>query len=397
MVDQLRRDDTDVLPIDTTTTSRRGRRSIVVLLSALGALVLAVPLVVIALLNRTDTPTSAVPPPGPAAVPPAPASPSPSRSTGPTVPLPGARPPTAPRVPDRYRVVALGFTGNVRAVNDRGDMVGGRVFAGTLTHPFLWRSGKLTDLGELKPTNDGSGEATDINNRGEIVGISNTESKTPPVRERAFIWRNGVMTALFSLDTESFASAINDRGQVVGSYAVGGVSHAFLWQNGVLTDLGPGTAVDINDRGQIAGGNARGPWIWYQARFTYLDQGTAQGTRIVAMNNSGWAVGYGWIERPDDMPDGRIYLWRSGQITDLGKIGFGFSELAGINDRGQILGETNRNDINDPIPFLWQHGQMIDLSQHGVPRRAWMMAIDDRGRLIATAVYDGQGQVVMYV
>jgi probable HAF family extracellular repeat protein len=296
-------------------------------------------------------------------------------------------------------MVPLGLSAAVTAVNERGDMVGAHAFAGAVTHPFLWRNGKLTDLGELKPTVDGSGTATDINNRGEIVGVSNTESKQPPVRERAFIWRDGVMTPLMALDTQSIANAINDNGQVVGTYNVGEQTHAFLWQDGVLTDLGAGEAVDINDRGQIAGTNADGPWIWYRGRFTYLEAPVA-GMRVFELNNAGWAIGTGYVDWEHGGQDtgSGAYLWRNGAVIDLGKIGVGFTTPTDINDWGQIVGATNRNNADYSIPFLWQDGQMIDLTKHGVPRVGPGVGfIDNRGRLVATAAVDGRDQVVMYV
>src|SRR5437899_360015 len=60
---------------------------------------------------------------------------------------------------------------------------------------------------------------------------------------------------------DSGASAINERGQVVGDSATAsGKQHAFLWQNGKMTDLGTlgraytdSGAVAINDRGQVVG------------------------------------------------------------------------------------------------------------------------------------------------
>ena len=70
------------------------------------------------------------------------------------------------------------------------------------------------------------------------------------------------MTGLDTLPGGSFsiAQGINNRGQVVGySDTTTGVQHAFLWQNGTMTDLGTlpsgsiSVAYTINERGQIAG------------------------------------------------------------------------------------------------------------------------------------------------
>ena len=59
--------------------------------------------------------------------------------------------------------------------------------------------------------------------------------------------------------SESYASGINERGQVVGdSLTASGDYHAYLWEKGVMTDLGTlggefGNVLEINERGQIVG------------------------------------------------------------------------------------------------------------------------------------------------
>jgi probable HAF family extracellular repeat protein len=96
-----------------------------------------------------------------------------------------------------------------------------------------------------------------INNHGQVVGMASTASG----RSRAFLWQNGVMTDLGSLREQGSSDAvdINDRGQVVG-WSDG---YPFLWQNGVMTDLnglipaGSGWLLQgahaINRHGQIVG------------------------------------------------------------------------------------------------------------------------------------------------
>jgi hypothetical protein len=52
--------------------------------------------------------------------------------------------------------------------------------------------------------------------------------------------------------TFSFASDINNAGQVVGFSVVGGVEIATEWSgDGTVIELGPGAASSINDTGQI--------------------------------------------------------------------------------------------------------------------------------------------------
>jgi probable HAF family extracellular repeat protein len=57
----------------------------------------------------------------------------------------------------------------------------------------------------------------------------------------------------------SFASDINERGQIVGGGDNGSLSFAVIWQNGVMTQLerlggtGNTIALSINNRGQMTG------------------------------------------------------------------------------------------------------------------------------------------------
>jgi probable HAF family extracellular repeat protein len=98
------------------------------------------------------------------------------------------------------------------------------------THAFFWENGVLTDLGTLP--GDSNSTAIDINNKGEIVGNScdiNFNCQT-------FLWKDGIMTDLSTLIPHdsplllTFASGINDRGEIAGSAfnQTTGVSPAFL-------------------------------------------------------------------------------------------------------------------------------------------------------------------------
>jgi len=105
-----------------------------------------------------------------------------------------------------------------------------------------------------------------LNDAGEVVGEADLPDSAV---QHAFLWRNGVMTDLGSLGTDSAAFSINSKGQVVGAYFRIGVTippfqHSFLWENsGPMIDLNtliPANsslelveADDINDRGEIVG------------------------------------------------------------------------------------------------------------------------------------------------
>ena len=129
------------------------------------------------------------------------------------------------------------------------------------------------------PTLGGNnGQASAINNRGQIVGISETtvpDSGCPASKPGKIIspvfWDKGEVRSLPTLagDPDGFVQGINNRGQVVGFTRFPGapieraVDRAFLWEDGKLSYLdrliAPRSgweldeALSINDRGQIVG------------------------------------------------------------------------------------------------------------------------------------------------
>ena len=146
-----------------------------------------------------------------------------------------------------------------------------------VSHAFQWQSGVLTDLGTLVA--GWSSSAFWISGNGLIAGNSQNGEIDPLIpgfpEFRAVLWQKGGITDLGTLEGgyESFAGAVNNRGQVAGA-ALNTIpdpfcllapgfctteTRAFLWQNGAMQDLGSlGTGNDalaslINERGQIAG------------------------------------------------------------------------------------------------------------------------------------------------
>ena len=99
-----------------------------------------------------------------------------------------------------------------------------------------------------------------ISDKGEIVGYSWSNRE---IDDHATLWRNGTAIDLGTLGgKQSEAAAINNRRQIVGvsetalSNSQSPVWHAFVWQGGRMVDLGSGNPVAINGRGQIIGSSA---------------------------------------------------------------------------------------------------------------------------------------------
>ena len=199
--------------------------------------------------------------------------------------------------------------------------------------PFLWRKGRMSAL----PTVGGNnGQASAINNRGEVAGYAETtvtDSGCPPFKiASAVLWEKGKALALPTVggDLDGVAFGINDQGQAVGySGSCIAATHAVMWKNNtafVLQDLGgtrSNVAYVINNRGQIAG----------KVR-------SADGTTYVAA------------------------LWQpDGTLTNLGILPGDHAAFAtGINNRGQVVGNDFDSSFNWSHGFIWQNDVMTDLN-----------------------------------
>src|SRR5262249_14974137 len=177
-------------------------------------------------------------------------------------------------------------------------------------------------------------------------------------------------------DSASSATAINDRGDVVGisgdcfiAFGFFSARHALLWHDGVPTDLGN------------FGGKA-----W---------------NTPTAMNNQGVVVGFS--DRPGDdsgAPNFQAFVWT--KTTGMQKLpqlsGETRGGAFGINDNNQIVGQTK-------IPghryhaTLWQNGTVVDLNTvtpPGSPYLIFANEINNDGVLAGAAVDPATGQVRAY-
>ena len=242
---------------------------------------------------------------------------------------------------------------------------------------FVWQNGAMTALPTLGGYN---GFAASVNNLGQVVGWAETAVHDPTcvspqvLQFEAVIWgpANGQIQQLPGLpgDPDTAATAINDKGQVVGisgicQNAVGAFSakHAVLGQDGQAIDLG-----NIGGHG------------WNTPTF---------------INNQGQIVGF--ANQSGDLVNGQLalnfhaFLWTKDRgMRDLGTLpGDAISEALGINEAGQIVGVSFGAGFSHPRAFLWQDDLMMDLNSL-IPAGSNLTLqvagdINDRGEITGTA------------
>jgi probable HAF family extracellular repeat protein len=253
---------------------------------------------------------------------------------------------------------------------------------------FVWdpRTRQMRALPTLGGTN---GFATGTNNLGETVGwAENTvhdSTCVPPqvLQFKPVVWGPGRdqirALPLIEADNNGAATALNDRGQIVGisgdcGFAVGGVSarHAVLWDNGTVTEIvNPNkapywnTPMMINQRGDVVGfagfpgdpdGNLTPPFLWTRkGGFVFLPllPGEIAGV-ATSINERRQVVGYSNDANGNFHP----WIWQQGVTRNLNDLIEPGSGLTGpiiiaydINDEGAITGRSATGQAFLAVPL----------------------------------------------
>ncbi len=250
---------------------------------------------------------------------------------------------------------------------------------------FRWHNGTMTALPTLGGKN---GFATGTNNAGFTVGWAqnttiDSSCVAPNTQQfRAVVWgpSGAVARELPPLpgDTTSAATAINERGQVVGisgicDQAAGRFSaiRAVLWTHGVPASLGSFGGVAWNTPNAI---NQRGDVVGF-ANASAADAGNFNPRAFV------------WNSRQGMQPLAAL----PGHVT---------TQAGGINERRQVVGQSCDAGGNCRA-VLWRRCEALDLNTVAESASALLLTsandIDDAGRITGQALDSASGQRVAFI
>jgi probable HAF family extracellular repeat protein len=255
---------------------------------------------------------------------------------------------------------------------------------------FKWQDDVMTRLLPIAGGNNSF--ATGANNDGRVVGWAEngvhdtTCTGTQILQFLPVTWGPGTdqpqALPLFSDDSSGAATAINNKGQIVGisgrcDQAVGRrtAKHALLWDKGSITNLGN-----------------LGAELWITP---------------MAINQHGVIVGFGATTDTDLNGDFlRAFIWTSKdgikQIDPLPIADHVLSQAHGINERGQVVGISCTVD-GACQGFLWENGVMINLNDpnHLAPGFNGFIInaqdINDEGEITGRAFDPATGEIKAFI
>lgn len=245
-----------------------------------------------------------------------------------------------------------------------------------------------------------------------LASLASASSSAAPLSEARWAARDlGTLGG-----RESYAAAINSKGQIVGwALTKKGRAHPVLWQGGRVRDLGtlgyPSAWADaITDSGEVVGGllavggedgdeSAPRAFFWRNGSMTELwgehdkfaDE--AAYSEATAVNDRGLVVGWAHADTASNsfashamswsLPRGRTPHLLTG--LDLSRKQDDSGWARDVNGQGQIVGETRRS-YRDPLRAgLWANGKRTDLGTLSGRTASTAVAINDRGHVVGSS------------
>jgi probable HAF family extracellular repeat protein len=209
-----------------------------------------------------------------------------------------------------------------------------------------------------------------------------------------------VAQPILAQDDYSTASAINNRGQIVGGSFLDDRSafDAFSLDKHGLVDLGTfggfaSLAFAVNERGDVVGQSDTPDFdalgdaisIAFLADKTGVHPiGSLPGlpnSQPLAINNKGVIAGRAYATAEDE--DLRAFVWDRGVMRDIGTLGGTNAEAFGINDAGSVVGDSTTAS-GAQHAFLFEKGTMRDLGTLG-GNFSRALSINNAGQIVGFA------------
>lgn len=263
-----------------------------------------------------------------------------------------------PNLPNYNQIVDVGTFGGdysaAYAINEHGQVVGGAQIETEEYRAFIWDSNVMTELSGQKSW------ASGINDNGQVVG-EYVESE----QYISCFWLDGELTTLPAFGEVSYATGVNNSGYIVG-YSEG----ARLWKppepNGLIITIelcgDNGHATAINDSNQVVGhcDTDNRAFLWEDDITTNLGTLPSGGKSFAEdITNAGFIIGRA-LNSSNKM---RAVIFDPNGNIDLGTLGGDMSEAYGANSNEQVVGWSKISD-GSWHAFLWtQEYGMIDLNE----------------------------------
>jgi probable HAF family extracellular repeat protein len=241
-------------------------------------------------------------------------------------------------------------------INNRGEVVGTGSNAKGERRGFIYKEGIYT---ELLPPGWVDAEVSVINEKGVVLGRG-IKNYTDDNLLKGFVYKNGVYMTLRSpllpptvvLDS---INDINDFGAIVGTCSYGvpawgypGKTYGYVYRAGIYTWLLPKSsdyaeATAINNRGVVVGCVEDGAhvtgFIYRGGIYRWLNLPGKTVTCPRDINNRGEVVGYSG--------DSKGFVYSKGAYTELLPFGWISAEAIAINNKGVVVGAgTDGNQID---------------------------------------------------
>jgi uncharacterized membrane protein len=223
-----------------------------------------------------------------------------------------------------------------------------------------------------------------INNRGDVVG---TDDSGAFLRDASGVHVLAPPTGVEAI----LPTAINDRGDILAQTFFE-PSQVYLWRGGRWTFIADGTAAGLNGRGQVlvqVGTAAASFLLWQNGHSTAIKAPDVTGVPSLTGGYLNQAGQVAFSSRDSDAPNPiEGWLWTAGRYTRLPALVRGASaQVESLNDLGEVAGESG--DAVNPtehVAVTWLNGAVHRLATP--PDTSNLnddaAAVNDRGQVVGT-------------